>query len=82
MTKLTAQQSVNTRDLPELALIKNGTDGRGTFSEDVVPFTFGNTEIILTSEVDGAPGDFQLGGSIFSFGHVDTSKNLPISGHF
>jgi len=70
MTQLNAQQGVNTRELPELALIKNGTDGRGTFSEDLVPFTFGDTEIDLISEVEGAAGDFQLGGGIFNFGNV------------
>jgi Ca2+-binding RTX toxin-like protein len=70
MTVLTAQQSVDTRDLPELALIKNGSDGRGTFSEDVVPFTFGDIEVILISEVEGSAGDFALGGGLFSFGNV------------
>jgi Ca2+-binding RTX toxin-like protein len=70
MTELNAQQSVDTRELPELALIKNQGDGRGTFSEDFVPFTFGNTEITLISEVEGAAGDFQLGGGNFNFGHV------------
>jgi Ca2+-binding RTX toxin-like protein len=70
MTKLTALQSVNTRDLPELALVKNGLDGSGGFNPDVVAFTFGGTQITLISEVDGAAGDFENVATTLSGGNV------------
>lgn len=70
MTEVNAQQSVNTRDLPELALLKNGVDGLVSFSPEACPFKFDNIDVTLISEVDGAAGDFALGSGIFGFGHV------------
>jgi Ca2+-binding RTX toxin-like protein len=70
MAELTAQRSVNTRDLPELALIKNGNAVNGGFSADSVLFTFGTTEILLISAANGATGDFTDNGTTLTGGHV------------
>jgi len=63
MAKLTAQQSVNTRDLPELALIKGGgaINGLDAASEPAfAKFKFGDTEVDLLSTVPGATGDVDV----------------------
>ena len=70
MAELTAQQSVNTRDLPELARIKNGDAVNGGFSANSVLFTFGATEIRLISEANGSTGDFTDDGTTLTGGNV------------
>ena len=70
MAELTAQRSVNTRDLPELALIKNGDAVNGGFSADSVLFTFGTTEIRLISAANGSTGDFTDDGTTLTGGNV------------
>ena len=70
MAELNAQQSVNTRDLPELALIKNGDAVNGGFSADLVLFTFGATEILLISEANGSTGDLVDDGTTLTGGNV------------
>ena len=70
MAELTAQRSVNTRDFPELALIRNGDAVNGGFSADSVLFTFGATEIRLISEANGSTGDFEDDGTTLTAGNV------------